>query len=183
MTQKKRIPLWPTVVIVLLVVSYGIPMLVPEAFLFGMIGGLVGSLAILVWWVFFSRTPWFERVGAIVLMVAAVIVTKRFLDVSMATAGQGMWFYIYTIPLLSLAFIVWAVSARRLSPGGRWASMIATIFLACGVWTLLRTGGVNGDGRSDFAWRWSETPEERLLAQAPDEVAEPTVLPAATAVA
>jgi hypothetical protein len=47
--------------------------------------------------------------------------------------------------------------------------MVATILLACGVWTLIRTGGITGDVHSDFAWRWAETPEERLLAQAGDE--------------
>ena len=160
-------------VIVLLVASYGIPMFVPEAFLFGIIGGLVGSLAILVWWVFFSRVPWFERVGAIILMAIAFAATKRFLHVSMATAGQGNLPYILAIPLLSLAFVVWTMAARRLEGGARWASMIATILLACGVWTLLRTGGITGDGLPELAWRWSETPEERLLAQAGDE---PTAL-------
>jgi len=179
MTQKTHLRLWPGVVIVLLVASYAIPMFLPEAFLFGMIGGLVGALAIIVWWVFFSRTPWSERVGAVILMALALAATKRFLHVSMATAGMGMLFYIYTIPLLSLAFAVWAVFARRLEAGARWASMVATILLACGVWTLFRTGGITGGGQSDFAWRWSETPEERLLAQAGDE---PTVLASTPAV-
>jgi len=179
MTQKTHLRLWPGVVIVLLVASYAIPMFLPEAFLFGMIGGLVGALAIIVWWVFFSRTPWSERVGAVILMALALAATKRFLHVSMATAGMGMLFYIYTIPLLSLAFAVWAVFARRLEAGARWASMVATILLACGVWTLLRTGGITGGGQSDFAWRWSETPEERLLARAGDE---PTVLASTPAV-
>src|SRR3990170_2187303 len=179
MTQKTHLRLWPGVVIVLLVASYAIPMFLPEAFLFGMIGGLVGALAIIVWWVFFSRTPWSERVGAVILMALALAATKRFLHVSMATAGMGMLFYIYTIPLLSLAFAVWAVFARRLEAGARWASMVATILLACGVWTLLRTGGITGGGQSDFAWRWSETSEERLLARAGDE---PTVLASTPAV-
>ena len=179
MTQKTHLRLWPGVVIVLLVASYAIPMFLPEAFLFGMIGGLVGALAIIVWWVFFSRTPWSERVGAVILMALALAATKRFLHVSMATAGMGMLFYIYTIPLLSLAFAVWAVFARRLEAGARWASMVATILLACGVWTLFRTWGITGGGQSDFAWRWSETPEERLLAQAGDE---PTVLASTPAV-
>src|SRR3990172_1852981 len=179
MTQNTHIRLWPVVVIVWLVVSFGIVMFVPDALLYGMVGGLVGALAILVWWVFFSRTPWSERVGAVILMAIALAATKRFLHVSMATAGMGMLFYIYTIPLLSLAFAVWAVFARRLEAGARWASMVATILLACGVWTLLRTGGITGDGQSDFAWRWSSTPEERLLAQAGDE---PTVLTSTPAV-
>ena len=35
--------------------------------------------------------------------------------------------------------------------------------------TLVRTGGITGDGESDLHWRWTPTPEERLLAQASDE--------------
>src|SRR3972149_5299722 len=89
MTQKTHLRLWPGVVIVLLVASYAIPMFLPEAFLFGMIGGLVGALAIIVWGVFFSRTPWSERVGAVILMALALAATKRFLHGSMATAGVG----------------------------------------------------------------------------------------------
>ena len=54
--------------------------------------------------------------------------------------------------------------------------MVATILLACGGWTLLRTGGFTGDLDHDFAWRWAETPEERLLAQAGGE---PMALPSA----
>jgi outer membrane protein assembly factor BamB len=54
--------------------------------------------------------------------------------------------------------------------------MVATILLACGMWALVQTHGVTGDGDSDFAWRWAETPEERLLARA-DETA-PALPPA-----
>jgi hypothetical protein len=57
--------------------------------------------------------------------------------------------------------------------------MVATILLACGVFTLLRTGGMTGDGDSDFHWRWTQTPEERLLAQADDEPAAPPSAPTA----
>jgi outer membrane protein assembly factor BamB len=178
-TWRKLIRLWPGVIIVLLVASQGIPLFVPRVFLYGILGGFVGALLAVVWWVFFSRAPWSERLGAMVLMALAIAVTPRFLHVSMETAGQGMLFYILAIPLLGLAFVVWAVAVRRLSGGARWASMIATILLACGVWTLFRTGGVTGDGQSDLAWRWSETPEDRLLAQAADEPAAPPAAPTA----
>ena len=93
---------------------------------------------------------------------------------------MGMMFLIYAIPVLSLAFVVWAVASRRLSSGPRRASMVAAILLACGVLTLVRTGGITGDGDADFHWRWTETPEERLLAQASDE---PPLLPSARAAA
>ncbi len=54
--------------------------------------------------------------------------------------------------------------------------MVVTILLACAAWALLRTGGITGDADSDLHWRWSETPEERLLAQAGDAL---TALPPA----
>ena len=57
--------------------------------------------------------------------------------------------------------------------------MVATILLACGVWTLVRTDGITGDGGSELAWRWTPTPEERLLAQAGDEPVAPPPAPVA----
>ncbi|MCJ7680408.1 MAG: PQQ-like beta-propeller repeat protein [Candidatus Aminicenantes bacterium] len=55
--------------------------------------------------------------------------------------------------------------------------MVATILLACGVWTLVRTGGITNDLKSDFAWRWTKSPEERLLAQTGDELVALPVIP------
>ena len=65
--------------------------------------------------------------------------------------------------------------------------MVATILLACGVFTLVRSKGITGDGAAEFAWRWAETAEERLLAKAPDVmpdlIQEPAALPSAPATA
>jgi outer membrane protein assembly factor BamB len=187
LTRKPYNRIWPGLATALLVAGFAVPLLAPEGFLYALIAGLVGVLLLIVWWLFFSRVPWSERIGALVLMAAAVAATKPFLHVSIAGAGMGMLFYIHAIRLLALAFAVWTLAARSLTGRARWASMAATILVACGVWTLLRTGGISGGGQSDFAWRWSETPEERLLARAPDErvgVAvrvEPVPVPAAPA--
>ncbi len=169
--QQKPLRLWPGVVIVMLqwLVRFGIPIVVPGTFAFGVFGGLLGGLAIVVWWAFFSRAPRFERWGAVVLMIVALVATSRIIHESVATAGQGMFFPIYAIPILSLAFVAWAVASHRLSVGPRRAMMVVTILLACGVWALLRIDGITGDEGADFSWRWAETPEERLLAQAGDE--------------
>ncbi len=177
-TRQKPLRLWPGVVIVILqwLARFVIPIVIPGAIAFGVFGGLLGGLAIVVWWAFFSRAPRAERWGAVVLMIVALFATRYILHESIATAGMGILFFVYAIPVLSLAFVAWAVASRRLSDGPRRAAMVATILLACGVWTLVRTGGVTGDGDSDFAWRWAETPEERLLAQAGDE---PLALPSA----
>ncbi len=125
---------------------------------------------------FFSRALWVERLGAVVMMIAGLVATRRIIDISLADAGQGMMFFFIAIPVLTLALVVGAVAGRRLSDGPRFVTMVAAILLACGVWTLLRIDGITGDGAAEYAWRWTETHEERLLAQ-PGE--EPTALPGA----
>jgi outer membrane protein assembly factor BamB len=160
--------LWPGVVAVVLqwLSRFGVPSVVPEAVFFGVIGGLVGGLAIVVWWGFFSRAPRSERWGAVILMIGALVATSRLVHESIATAMMGLMFAVYAVPVLSLAFVGWAVVSPRLASGARRASMVAVILLACGAWTLIKTGGFTGDLDNDFSWRWAETPEERLLAQA-----------------
>jgi outer membrane protein assembly factor BamB len=159
--------LWPGVVIVILqwLVRFGLPVVAPEAMPYGVLGGLAGGLAIVVWWAFFSRSRWFERLGAVVLMIVALLATSRIIHVSIATGAMGLLFPILAIPILSLAFVAWAVASSRLSDRPRRATMVVTILLSCGALTLARTGGFTGNLDNDLHWRWTKTPEERLLTQ------------------
>jgi len=174
--RQQTLRLWPGVVAVALqwLAWLVLPTFMPEASIFGVIGGLLGGLAVGIWWVFFSRAPRFERWGAAVLTIVALAATPRVLHESVATAGMGVLFFIYAIPVLSLALVVWAVASRSLPDGPRRAALVATILLACGGWALVRTGGVTGDSDSDFAWRWAVTPEQRLLAVADDDPIAPS---------
>jgi outer membrane protein assembly factor BamB len=180
-TLERPLRLWPgiTAAALLVLFRFVVPNVLPEALLVGVVGGVLGGLAIVVWWVFFSRAPWSERVGAIVLMIVALVATSRLIHVSIATGMMGMMFPIYAFPTLSVAFVIWAVASRRLPDRPRRALMVATILLACGAWTLVRTGGISRGG-AQLAWRWTATSEERLLAQAADE---PTALLPAPAAA
>ncbi len=171
-TRQKSLRLWPGVVIVVLQwLAWLSPIVLPEPIgkYLRFFGGFVGGLVIVVWWAFFSRAHWSERLGAVVLMIVAMVATPRFLHESVARGNFGFQLFIYAIPVLSLALVVWAVASRRLANTPRRASMVATILLACGVWTLVRSDGLTGQGWPIFAWRWAETPEERLLAQADDD--------------
>ena len=168
LASRRPLRLWPGVVaaVLLFLARFVLPKIVPTALMYGLMGGFLGTLAIVVWWAFFSRAPGVERWSAIVLMVAAIVATRPILHVSVATQGMGIMYFLFAIPILSLAFVIWAVATRRLSDGLRRATMVATILLAGGGWALLRTNGVTGEFGSDFAWRWSKTSEERLLAHA-----------------
>ena len=165
-TRRKPLRLWPGVVVVVLqwLARFGIKAVVPgfRGFALSAEGGIIGTAAVLLWWVFFSRAPWAERLGAIVLMIAGMGATWGLKHESMGP----FWLIGYAIPVLCLAFVAWAVASSRLADGPRRATMVATIVLACGMWTLVRTDGISGDHVATFAWRWAKSPEERLIAQA-----------------
>ncbi|MGA3186478.1 MAG: PQQ-binding-like beta-propeller repeat protein [Bryobacteraceae bacterium] len=181
-TPRKPLRLWPGVLAVTLMwlIRFGVPVLFPDALMYSIIAVPAGALAILVWWVFFSRALWIDRLGVIALMIVTLAATPRILHPSIATGMMGIMFFIFALPGLCLAFVVSVAVGRNLSDGPRRATMAAAILLACGAWAFLRTGGINSSAASDFAWRWAPTPEDRLLAHANDK---PPVIPPAPAAA
>jgi outer membrane protein assembly factor BamB len=172
-TPRKPLRLWPGVLVAVLLglVRFVVPLVLPNGTPLAVIGGLVGGLLIVLWWLFFSRAPWLERLGAVVLMALALVATRRIVHPSIANGMMGMLLFVYAIPVLCFALVAWAAATRQLSSGPRRASMVAAILLACVAFTLIRTGGITGDADSDFHWRWTPTPEERLLARGGDEPA------------
>ncbi len=179
-TARRPLRLWPGVLIVAMqwLGRFVVPVFWPDALYPAILGAMAAGLLILLWWGFFSRAPGWERLGGVVLMIAAVAATPLLLHPSIATAAMGMLFYLYAIPVLSLAFVVWAVATRNLADRLRRTTMVATVLIACGLWTLLRVGGINAEAAPDFAWRWTPTPEERLLATAGPEPTPPPAAPA-----
>src|SRR5262249_51240552 len=128
---------------------------------------------------FFSRARWSERVGALLLIIGALLATSRVVHESIANGMMGMMLTVYAVPALSLALVVWAAVSQRFTDGLRRVSLVIAILLACSVFMLLRTGGMTGDADSDLHWRWTQTPEQRLLAADRDEPKAPTPMPAA----
>jgi outer membrane protein assembly factor BamB len=174
-TPRKPLRLWPGVVLVILqwLIRFGVPAVAPQAGANAILAGLIGGAAILLWWLFFSRAPWLERVGAVVLMAAAFFATSRVVHESLASGMAVIMLIIFAVPVLSLALVAGAVASRRLPRGPRRASMAAAILLACAALTLVRMEGVTGDFDSEVRWRWTPTAEERLLAAVSGDAAAP----------
>ena len=78
-----------------------------------------GALIVILWWLLFSRARWYERLGAIVLMIAAMIPERSVVHPSISGGAMGYLSYILTIPTLSVALVAWAAASRRLAPGAR----------------------------------------------------------------
>ena len=168
---RKPLRLWPGIALVIAMVAMvvGAPRVMPDAELpIGLIGAMVAAVGILVWWLFFSRAPWLERIAAILLMMVSVLAIRPFVHVSISGAGQGMLMYILPVPVFMIALVMWAAATRHLRTGARRAALLATIALASVPWLIIRTDGVS-TLVSQYHWRWTPTAEEILLAQAQDE--------------
>ena len=186
MTDQKPLRLWPGVMfaVSMLVLYFVAPMVLPDVELpVGLMGVLIGAVGVFFWWVFFSRAPWVERIGAVLLMIVAVIVTRSLVHPSISGAGQGMLMYILPVPVLMLALVIWAAATRQLRAGPRRIALAVAIALACVPFLIIRTDGVS-TLVSQYHLRWTPTAEEILLAQAQDEPKPlpPTPAPAPAAV-
>lgn len=169
--RRKPLRLWPGVAIVVLqflalyVPSYVDP--ASPAMFFGMMGSFtVGTLLLFVWWLFFSRARWSDRLGALALLIVVHAVALVLADPSarMQTMVPG-------VPWLCAAFVASLFAGRR-------AVTVIAILVASLGWTLVRTDGVTGSMGSEFAWRWSRTAEERFLASDASAVPTASVAPA-----
>jgi outer membrane protein assembly factor BamB len=171
MTPAKSLRVWPGVVCAsLVVILWGVvPVVFTDAALVSIFGALGFVAATVLWWLFFSRAPWLDRLGVILLAVVAVMATRRLVHPSIAGAMQGMMVPIYSIVALSVALVAGAVVGRRLSAWPRRATIAVAVLLGCGVFTLIRTDGISGGFHSDLHLRWTPTPEERFLTQVANE--------------
>ena len=127
-TQQKPLRLWPGIVAVVLqwLAFYVVPIVLPgpSAGYIAPLGAVLGGLAVIVWWAFFSRAPRSDRWGAIVLMIVAMLATSRVIHESIGEGMFGMMFVLFALPLLSLAFVGWAAASRRLADRPRRAAMV-----------------------------------------------------------
>lgn len=174
---QKLLRVWPGVVAVVLqwIFRFGVKELFPgiQGFGYAVIGSLVLFVVIVLWWMFFSRARWRERFLGLAAIAVSMAATWFLKHESMSLP----WLFAYAAPVLSLAFVGWAVATRRLTTSVRQATMVATIVVACGAWLLLRQDGINGDHNATFGWRWSASAEERLLAESANEPPASTATP------
>ncbi len=165
--------LWPGIIIVSViwairvaasaVVSSPVDELMARGF-----SSLGGTVAIAIWWLFFSRASLGERWAIAGVMVAAASV-----PLALGHESIGVfWLVMYALPILCLALVV---SAAASGLRQRRAVMVVAILIAGLSWTTVRIAGINGAGIAEFHWRWEHTPEQRLLASVAD--ARPAAAP------
>ena len=128
-STRKPLRLWPGVTFVVLlwlfwVVIPSIPVIGPEAEFIGLIGGVFCGLAVILWWLLFSRAPWVERFAVLALAVVGLVAIRPIVHPSIAGGMMGNLIYVYSIPVMCLAVVAGATLGRGLATWPRRGAMI-----------------------------------------------------------
>ncbi|MBI4910116.1 MAG: PQQ-like beta-propeller repeat protein [Acidobacteria bacterium] len=169
----KPLRVWPGVICIALLFfsRFAVKALIPgfEGFKLAIFGAFVCAVLLVVWWLFFSRARWLDRIGGIVLIATALGSAWFLKHESMGPA----WLIAYDAPFLLLAFVGAAYAARNLGVSQRRLIIAGATLVSSLGWTLFRTDGIDGDHNATFAWRWSATTEQRLVVKPPAPPLEP----------
>src|ERR1700730_16442986 len=87
--SRKPLRLWPGVVAVVLqwLAWFVFPAVFPANAIYGLLFGIFTAVVIVLWWLFFSRAPWLDRVGALVVMPVAVVAASPIVYASVANGA------------------------------------------------------------------------------------------------
>ncbi|MFK8115277.1 MAG: PQQ-binding-like beta-propeller repeat protein [Rubripirellula sp.] len=157
--------IWPVLVALLgMAATRYIPRLIEDESMMLVIVAVLGpvlfSLGILIWWLGFSRATIGERfIGLLGILVAAGI-TAAVSDKTM----MGPALVLIMVPMGIAAFAIGVILCRKILSFKRtWISLLLAT-LGFGFTALLQSSGMWGNGRIDWQWRWEPTPEQMMLA-------------------
>ena len=176
-SPQRGLRLWPGIVLVAVLWLVRVWASIGEfAMLNFFVGMLIAPLVVLagivLWWLFASRLRWPDRLLVVGTFAAVTVGTLVATDASF----RGVSLVVYALPLVLSAWLGWLVLSF-LFPWPVRRAGILLIFIAVGVGcSLLRIDGMNGSFVAKFNWRWTPTPEEKLLAELKSKPTQPAVL-------
>ena len=86
-----------------------VPALAPSFGSYTFFAGIAASVAAVLWWLFFSRAPWLERLGVVAAMAVAVYVVSFFVHRSIENGMMGLMLYIFSVPALAIVLVAGGV--------------------------------------------------------------------------
>ena len=160
-----QLRLWPAVVItVLMLAALYIPPLLQFdnpliAFMAQFYAPMAATLALGIWWLFFSRVSWLEGFAILGFAIAVYVGTFFVADKSM-----GMPLLLTALPRIILVGVSWLIMSMILPWPTRRIGLLVAIVCTCGYFTLFRFEGVTGEFASKMSYRWEKTAEQKYVA-------------------
>ncbi len=124
-----------------------------------LLGPVLASLLLLIWWLTLSRATGKERLWGFVGLLAILGITVGLVDPSMRGPGTIQ----LTVPMGMAAFALGAVALGGRRPRVRTGLAVLFAVVGSGFSLLLRNEGATGDYALGLHWRWLPSPEESML--------------------
>lgn len=143
-------------------------------------GPMLGTAAMVIWWLGFSRVPWATRWWGLAAFVLGMLIAFGLGHPSMRPMGL----LIFAMPINVTLMVIWVAFAARKSPLLMRAGLVLILLVAWSFFATLRMDGLTGSIEAAISWRWSPTAEDRYLASRanrggiPTTSLVPTILPA-----
>jgi outer membrane protein assembly factor BamB len=127
----------------------------------------VMTVALLAWWLFFSRLRWADRLLGLLALAAAGGVTYPFWHHSLTDDDSKgvLALMVYVLPAVTTAWVAWLLVTPFLRWPVRRVGLLAVFVMAWGSFTLVRFEGNEGDFSGVFRYRGTLTAEEKYLAE------------------
>jgi len=123
-------------------------------------GPMLCCLLLVIWWLAASRATWKEGLFGTLGLIGALALTLRLADPTMRGPGTTT----LTLPMGMVVFGLGATLLRERRPAIRTGVALLLALAGFGFTTLLRNEGMTGNYALGIHWRWSQSPEESLLA-------------------
>ena len=161
---RKRLRVWPAVVMVILLWGFLIGSHFMELdpghrFMSRMMVQAVLLLAFLGWWLSRSAISWRDRLGAIAVVLVVGYVVRMAGDKKLDSFGLLLASFPWVITAWTALLLVgrnWSAAARRIG-------FCAVMMLAIGFFALVRFEGLYASQQAEYNWRWTPTAEEQFL--------------------
>lgn len=123
---------------------------------------LIGSIALVLWWLIGSRTPWKDRfLGALLAAacVGLIVVSQVSEWAPKDKMAQGLYFGGIHLALALLYLNIGIALVLLVTSGRNWATqralLAAFVVLCAGYFVAQKVHGVGGDFLADTDWRWN----------------------------
>ncbi|MFN3189725.1 MAG: PQQ-binding-like beta-propeller repeat protein [Aureliella sp.] len=165
-TELRPLRAWiPALLIVAMVACRFIPGMIENApamiWMVSAFGPFLLGIGVVLWWLTLSRASWPERLIGVIGIVGCIVGGTALLDSTM----QGAPVVVMTIPLAIGGFAIGSVLVSRMLSARRTLIALVLCFVGASTTALFKNQGVWGNFAFDLTWRWSETSEEKFLAE------------------
>ena len=124
-------------------------------------GGLLILLLLVGWWVGLSRARWSERLIIGLLALGGIVASNSIAD----SMTAGVPWIMFIAPWIATSWVAVAWLVRNRAPRERMVAVALTLLAGFATPLLVRFEGVSGAMDASPAFRFSQTAEERFLAE------------------